>query len=143
MPAADAGAPLRCVRAGHWIWGGGWLATLGDCAMTDEGELEDAACVSRGGAIDFAGGIVIHTTAGVASLIVAIVLGPRTGFDPSNTSWNTEARPHSIPLAVIGAAMLWMGWFGFNAGSALASGAGEFPAAPPAHWQRARPLTDS
>jgi len=102
-----------------------------------------ADCVSRGGAIDFAGGIVIHTTAGVASLIVAIVLGPRTGFDPSNTSWNTEARPHSIPLAVIGAAMLWMGWFGFNAGSALASGAGEFPAAPPAHWQRARPLTDS
>ena len=131
------------MRAGHWVWGGGWLATLGACAMNDDATQVDAACVSRGGAIDFAGGIVIHTTAGVASLIVAIVLGPRTGFDPSNTSWNTEARPHSIPLAVIGAAMLWMGWFGFNAGSALASGAGEFPAAPPAHWQRARPLTDS
>ena len=78
-----------------------------------------------------------------ASLVVALVLGPRTGFSPEHPSWNTEARPHSIPLAVIGAAMLWMGWFGFNAGSALASGAGEFPAAPPAHWQRARPLTDS
>ena len=141
------------------MWGGGWLATLGDCATLANGTQEDVDCINRGGAIDFAGGIVIHTTAGVgelrpalrwqgkqprhtfnlmltrcwllaASLVVALVLGPRTGFDPSNTSWNTESRPHSIPLAVIGAAMLWMGWFGFNAGSALASGAGEFPAAP-------------
>ena len=92
----------------HWVWGGGWLTTIGG---------------DNGGAVDFAGGIVIHTTAGVSSLVVALVLGPRKGFDPSSTSWNTEARPHSIPLATIGAAMLWMGWFGFNAGSALGSGA--------------------
>ena len=93
----------------HWVWGGGWLTKLGG----DE----------HGGAVDFAGGIVIHTTAGISSLVVALILGPRNGFDPDSTSWNTEARPHSIPLATIGAAMLWMGWFGFNAGSALASGA--------------------
>lgn len=88
----------------HWVWGGGWLAELG--------------------ALDFAGGIVIHTTAGVSSLVVSIVLGPRTGFDEKCTSWATESQPHSIPLATIGASLLWMGWFGFNAGSALTSGAG-------------------
>ena len=86
----------------HWVWGGGFLAEYG--------------------VIDFAGGIVIHVPAGVSSLVVAIVLGPRTGFDPDSTSWDTEAPPHSIALAVIGASMLWLGWFGFNAGSALAAG---------------------
>ena len=91
----------------HWVWGGGWMATIGG---------------DNGGAVDFAGGIVIHTTAGVSSAVVAIILGPRTGFNPDNTSWMTESRPHSIPLAMIGAALLWMGWFGFNAGSAVASG---------------------
>ena len=102
----------------HWVWGGGILTRLGG-----EKEINGTANPDfNGGAVDFAGGIVIHTTAGVSSLVVALVLGPRKGFDPDKTSWNTEARPHSIPLATIGAAMLWMGWFGFNAGSALASG---------------------
>lgn len=108
----------------HWVWGGGLLTRLGGSKETCDA---DGLCVENpdfnGGAVDFAGGIVIHTTAGVSSLVVALVLGPREGFNPESTSWNTEARPHSIPLATIGAAMLWMGWFGFNAGSALASGA--------------------
>ncbi|HVX03389.1 MAG TPA: ammonium transporter [Nitrososphaera sp.] len=81
----------------HWVWGRGWLAQLG--------------------VFDFAGGIVIHTSAGMASLAAALVLGRRKNFGPD------IMVPHNIPLAVIGAAMLWIGWFGFNAGSALASGA--------------------
>ena len=80
----------------HWIWGGGWLAKLG--------------------VVDFAGGIVIHTSAGLGSLAAALVLGRRKNFGPD------IMVPHNIPLAVIGATMLWIGWFGFNAGSALASG---------------------
>lgn len=80
----------------HWIWGGGWLAQLG--------------------VWDFAGGIVIHTSAGMGSLAAALVLGRRKGFSPE------IMVPHNIPLAVIGASLLWVGWFGFNAGSALASG---------------------
>jgi Amt family ammonium transporter len=80
----------------HWIWGRGWLAELG--------------------VFDFAGGIVIHTSAGLASLAAALVLGRRKNFGPD------IMVPHNIPLAVIGATLLWMGWFGFNAGSALASG---------------------
>lgn len=81
----------------HWVWGRGWLANLG--------------------VFDFAGGIVIHTSAGLGSLAAALVLGRRKNFGPD------IMVPHNIPLAVIGAAMLWIGWFGFNAGSALASGA--------------------
>lgn len=80
----------------HWIWGGGWLAQLG--------------------VYDFAGGIVIHTSAGMASLAAALVLGRRKNFGPE------IQIPHNLPLAVIGATFLWLGWFGFNAGSALASG---------------------
>ncbi|HEU4605898.1 MAG TPA: ammonium transporter [Nitrososphaera sp.] len=80
----------------HWIWGRGWLADLG--------------------VFDFAGGIVIHTSAGLGSLAAALVLGRRKNFGPE------IMVPHNIPLAVIGATMLWLGWFGFNAGSALASG---------------------
>jgi Amt family ammonium transporter len=80
----------------HWIWGRGWLAELG--------------------VFDFAGGIVIHTSAGLASLAAALVLGRRKNFGPE------IMVPHNIPLAVIGATLLWIGWFGFNAGSALASG---------------------
>jgi ammonium transporter, Amt family len=80
----------------HWVWGGGWLAHLG--------------------VFDFAGGIVIHTSAGMSSIAAALVLGRRKNFGPSITV------PHNIPLAVIGAAILWFGWFGFNAGSALSSG---------------------
>lgn len=81
----------------HWIWGRGWLANLG--------------------VFDFAGGIVIHTSAGMGSLAAALVLGRRKNFGPD------IMVPHNIPLAVIGATLLWIGWFGFNAGSALASGA--------------------
>ena len=80
----------------HWIWGGGWLGKLG--------------------VVDFAGGIVIHTSAGMGALSAAIVLGRRKNYGPS------IMVPHSIPLAVLGSSLLWLGWFGFNAGSALASG---------------------
>jgi Amt family ammonium transporter len=80
----------------HWIWGRGWLADAG--------------------VFDFAGGIVIHTSAGLGSLAAALVLGRRKNFGPE------IMVPHNIPLAVIGATLLWIGWFGFNAGSTLASG---------------------
>ncbi|MFY9797372.1 MAG: ammonium transporter [Candidatus Nitrosopolaris sp.] len=80
----------------HWVWGRGWLAHLG--------------------VFDFAGGIVIHTSAGMGAIAAAVVLGRRKNFGPD------IMVPHNIPLAVIGATMLWLGWFGFNAGSALASG---------------------
>ncbi len=80
----------------HWIWGGGWLGALG--------------------VVDFAGGIVIHTSAGMGALAVALVLGRRRNYGPA------IMVPHSIPIAVLGSSLLWLGWFGFNAGSALASG---------------------
>ncbi|MEO8019078.1 MAG: ammonium transporter [Pseudomonadota bacterium] len=83
------------VPIAHWVWGGGWLAQLG--------------------VMDFAGGIVVHVTAGVAALVCALVLGRRRGFP------HTAMAPHSLPYAVAGAGMLWVGWFGFNAGSALAA----------------------
>jgi Amt family ammonium transporter len=79
----------------HWVWGGGWLADRG--------------------VMDFAGGIVVHATAGTAALVLAIVLGARRGF-PSDL-----APPHNPGLTMAGAAMLWVGWYGFNAGSALAA----------------------
>ena len=80
----------------NMVWGGGWLAQLG--------------------VVDFAGGIVIHTTVGMAALAAALVLGKRRGFGPAINI------PHSIPLAVLGSSLLWLGGVGFNAGSALASG---------------------
>jgi Amt family ammonium transporter len=86
---------LVYVPVTHWVWGGGWLAKLG--------------------VLDYAGGIVVHVNAGVAALVAALVVGPRRGF-PS-----TPMPPHSLPLTVMGAGMLWVGWFGFNAGSALAA----------------------
>ena len=79
----------------HWVWGGGWLQQMG--------------------VLDFAGGIVVHITAGTAALVAALVLKQRRGF-PS-----VAMPPHSMPLCVLGAGMLWVGWFGFNAGSALAA----------------------
>ncbi|EGC31727.1 ammonium transport protein A [Dictyostelium purpureum] len=82
----------------HWIWGGGWL--------------------SKFPVLDFAGGIVIHTSAGVSALVVALYVGKRKEFE----KYGGEFPPSNLPLAVIGAALLWMGWFGFNAGSALAAG---------------------
>ena len=83
--------------ATHWVWGGGWLAKMG--------------------VFDFAGGLVVHTTAGISSLVIAYYLGARSGFP------KTFSPPHSPVLAMIGASMLWVGWFGFNAGSALAANA--------------------
>lgn len=80
----------------HWIWGGGWLGALG--------------------VYDFAGGVVIHTSAGMGALATALVLGRRKDYGPA------IMVPHSIPIAVLGSSLLWLGWFGFNAGSALASG---------------------
>ena len=80
----------------HWIWGGGWLA-------------------STFGTLDFAGGLVVHTTAGVSALVVAIMMGARQGFP------DKPMIPHSPALTMVGAALLWVGWFGFNGGSALAA----------------------
>ncbi len=79
----------------HWVWGGGWLGDLG--------------------LMDFAGGTVVHITAGVAAIVAAIVLGNRRGF-PSQ-----PMPPHNMTLTIAGAGMLWVGWFGFNGGSALAA----------------------
>jgi Amt family ammonium transporter len=80
----------------HWVWGtGGWLRNLG--------------------ALDFAGGIVVHVSSGVSALVLAIFLGKRIGFE------SQAFRPHNLPWTVLGAGLLWFGWFGFNAGSALAA----------------------
>ena len=79
----------------HWVWGGGWL--------------------SERGVMDFAGGTVVHITAGVAALVAAMVLGNRRGFPQQ------AMPPHNMTLTVMGAGMLWVGWFGFNGGSALAA----------------------
>lgn len=79
----------------HWVWGGGWLGSMG--------------------LYDFAGGTVVHITAGVAALVAALVLGPRRGFP------DTAMPPHNMTMTVTGAGMLWVGWFGFNGGSALAA----------------------
>ena len=80
----------------HWVWGGGWLADMG--------------------LLDFAGGTVVHITAGVAALVTAMMIGNRRGFPES------PMPPHNMTMTVTGAGMLWVGWFGFNGGSALAAG---------------------
>lgn len=79
----------------HWVWGGGWLAEMG--------------------LLDFAGGTVVHITAGVAALVCALVMGNRNGFP------GTPMMPHNMTMSVTGAGMLWVGWFGFNGGSAVAA----------------------
>ncbi|MBI4888877.1 MAG: ammonium transporter [Acidobacteria bacterium] len=79
----------------HWVWGGGWLADMG--------------------ALDFAGGTVVHVNAGVAALVAAFVLGKRQEYPSSSL------LPHNVPFVLLGAGLLWFGWFGFNAGSALAA----------------------
>lgn len=79
----------------HWVWGGGWLGQMG--------------------IYDFAGGIVVHITCGVAALVAAVVLGPRYGFP------RTPMLPHNLTMTITGAGLLWVGWFGFNGGSALAA----------------------
>jgi Amt family ammonium transporter len=86
---------LVYVPVAHWVWGGGWLA--------------------QAGVLDFAGGLVVHTSAGVSALIAALVIGSRSGFPEE------PMIPHSPGMTLAGAAMLWVGWFGFNAGSALAA----------------------
>ncbi|SDQ96945.1 ammonium transporter [Thermostaphylospora chromogena] len=91
---ALAWATLVYFPVAHWVWGGGWLSGLG--------------------IMDFAGGTVVHINAGAAALAVALVLGRRIG-------WRKEPmRPHNLTLVLLGAALLWFGWFGFNAGSELA-----------------------
>ncbi|HOQ71793.1 MAG: ammonium transporter [Smithellaceae bacterium] len=80
----------------HWVWGaGGWLKSLGG--------------------LDFAGGIVVHVSSGISALVLALLLGKRVGYN------HKPIRPHNLPFTVLGAALLWFGWFGFNAGSALAA----------------------
>ena len=79
----------------HWVWGGGWLADMG--------------------ALDFAGGTVVHVNAGVAALVAAVVIGKRRDYPSSGL------LPHNVPFTLLGAGVLWFGWFGFNAGSALAA----------------------
>ena len=83
------------VPVAHWVWGGGFL--------------------SDAGVLDFAGGTVVHINSGVAALVAALVLGRRIGFQKENMA------PHNLTLSVVGAGLLWVGWFGFNAGSALAA----------------------
>jgi len=85
----------------HWVWGkGGWIGTNGGM-----------------GALDFAGGTVVHISSGISALAAALVMGKRLGYP------HEPMPPHNLPFSVVGAAMLWVGWFGFNAGSALSSGA--------------------
>jgi Amt family ammonium transporter len=79
----------------HWVWGGGWLSKMG--------------------ALDFAGGTVVHVNAGVAALVAALVVGKRRDYPSSGI------LPHNVPFTLLGAGLLWFGWFGFNAGSALAA----------------------
>jgi Amt family ammonium transporter len=79
----------------HWVWGGGWLGARG--------------------ALDFAGGTVVHISSGVSALVAALMLGPRRGYG------RRPMPPHNVPFVVVGAALLWVGWFGFNSGSALAA----------------------
>jgi Amt family ammonium transporter len=81
----------------HWVWGGGWMGNLG--------------------AIDFAGGTVVHINAGISALVMALLLGRRRGY----LTGDHPITPHNIPFVVIGTALLWLGWFGFNAGSGLAA----------------------
>ena len=87
---------LVYVPVAHWVWGGGWLAARG--------------------VLDYAGGLVVHLTAGISALVLAIVIGPRAGFP------NDVKPPHAPWMTMAGACMLWVGWFGFNAGSALKAG---------------------
>jgi Amt family ammonium transporter len=81
----------------HWVWGGGWIG-------------------AQIGALDFAGGTVVHISSGVSALVTALYLGKRVGYP------ETPMPPHNLPFSVIGASLLWVGWFGFNAGSAVSSG---------------------
>src|SRR5262249_60819155 len=89
------GVGIVSVLVTAWVWGGGWRADLGFR--------------------DFAGGAVVHVNAGVAALVAALVIGNRSGFP------ETPMLPHNLTMTVSGASLLWVGWFGFNGGSALAA----------------------
>ncbi|MBI3859986.1 MAG: ammonium transporter [Thaumarchaeota archaeon] len=91
-----AWATLIYAPIAHWVWGGGWLQSMG--------------------VVDFAGGLVVHISAGVSALAAAIVIGRRKGVSKPE-----EVRPNNVPFVILGAAILWFGWFGFNGGSALAA----------------------
>ena len=80
----------------HWVWGGGWIGKMG--------------------ALDFAGGLVVHVISGVAALCAALVIGKRKGLGEE------EMHPHNLTMTALGTGLLWFGWFGFNAGSALSAG---------------------
>jgi len=82
----------------HWIWGGGWMGSLGP-----------------NGVLDFAGGLVVHVTCGAGALAAVLVIGPRKGFG------REKYLPHNLPMTMLGTGLLWFGWFGFNGGSALAA----------------------
>jgi Amt family ammonium transporter len=86
----------------HWVWGGGWL-------------MQMESLMGLPNALDFAGGTVVHLSSGISALAVIMVLGKRHGFP------NERMAPHSLPLTMLGVALLWFGWYGFNAGSAVAS----------------------
>jgi ammonium transporter, Amt family len=95
----------------HWVWDGGILAFDADSYNVEGAESTSWA----GGALDFAGGTVVHISSGISALICAILLGRRIGWGQD------DMRPHNLTYTAMGAAMLWVGWFGFNAGSELAS----------------------
>jgi len=82
----------------HWVWGGGWIGEMG--------------------AIDFAGGTVVHINAGISALVMAVLLGKRKGW---NVKEAAPITPHNVPFVVVGTALLWLGWLGFNGGSGLAA----------------------
>lgn len=101
----------------HMVWGGGLLSHSEDslAAMIFGTVEEGGEVVAAIAPIDFAGGTVVHINAGVAGLVLALIIGKSRGF------METEERPHNLPLVMLGAALLWFGWFGFNAGSAFAA----------------------
>ncbi len=99
------GTLIYCPLA-HWVWGGGIF-----CYGSD-----NAGGIFQGGALDFAGGTVVHISSGVSALICALLIGKRLGFP------KTAMPPHNLTYTAIGATMLWVGWFGFNAGSAVSAG---------------------
>lgn len=99
---------LVYIPLAHWVWGGGLLAFI----PLKEGSTGNGIA---GGALDFAGGTVVHISSGVSALVCALVMGKRFGYGKENMA------PHNMTYTVLGAAMLWVGWFGFNAGSELAS----------------------
>ena len=87
----------------HWVWGGGWLGNLGSVLGMSE----------HGFSLDFAGGTVVHIASGAAALAAAFIIGRRVGFG------SVTVTPHNVPLVLLGAGLLWFGWFGFNAGSSF------------------------